>query len=152
MTNIFERLRKNPGIRSRRGSAMVEVSLMVPLISFLFAGALDMGNYSFALISLANAARVAALYTSTSSATASDSVGACRYVLNELTTLPNINGTLNTCTSGTVTVSAEAVTGAGGIPSSQVSVTYQSLPMIPIPGVLSNQFVWTRTLTMPLRS
>jgi Flp pilus assembly protein TadG len=131
---------------------MVEVSLILPLISFLFVGAMDLGYFAFSLISLENATRVAALYTSTSSATSSDSAGACRYVLGEMNTVPH-NGTISTtCSSGPLTVSAVAVSGPGGIACSQVSVTYQSIALIPIPGVLANQFTWTRTLTMPLRS
>ncbi len=130
---------------------MIEVSLMVPLVSFLFVGALDIGYFAFALISLENAARVAALYTSTSTATQADSVGACRYALNEMNALPNITSADSACSSDTLSVSAEAVT-AGGMNASEVSVTYKSIAVIPIPGLLSNQFVWTRTVRMPLRS
>jgi Flp pilus assembly protein TadG len=143
---------RKPSGNRRRGMAMVEVSLILPVISFLFVGAMDLGYFAFSLISIENATRVAALYTSTGSATSSDSAGACRYVLAEMNTVPH-NGTISsTCSSGRLTVRAASVRGPGGIACSRVSVTYQSIALIPIPGVLANQFTWTRTLTMPLRS
>jgi Flp pilus assembly protein TadG len=125
---------------------------MLPVVAFLFVGALDMGFYSFALISLEGATRTAALYTATNSTTAADSTGACAFVLGELRSLPNVSASLNTCEAAPVTVTAQTVSGAGGTSASQVSVAYQSLLMIPIPGVLAQQFTWTRTVKMPLRN
>ncbi len=131
---------------------MLEVSLIIPIVSFFFVGALDLGYYSFALISLQNALRVATLYTSTSSATSADAVGACQYVVGEMSSVPNISKS-TTCSGDPLTVSVTAVTSAGGVLCSQVTVTYKSMAMIPIPGFLtSNQFTWSRTLTMPIRS
>ncbi len=139
--------------RSRsRGVAMVEVSLILPVISFLFVGALDLGYFAFSLISLESATRVAALYTSTNASTSADSAGACRYVLSEMNTVPHNGNIAGDCASGPLTVSAVSVSGPGGIACSQVSVTYQSMALIPIPGVLANQFTWTRALTMAVRS
>jgi Flp pilus assembly protein TadG len=136
----------------RKGTAMLEVSMMLPLVAFLFMGAFDMGYYTFALISVQDAARVAALYTSTDSTTATDSAKACTYVINELKTLPNVGNSVTTCNGTPLTVTAQQVTGAGGTNGSLVSVTYQSTYVFPIPGILANQFTWTRTAKMPLRN
>jgi Flp pilus assembly protein TadG len=131
---------------------MLEVSMMLPLVAFLFMGAFDMGYYAYALISVQDAVRVAALYTSTSSTTAADSTTACTYVISELKSLPNIGNSVTSCSGTPLTVTAQAVTGAGTTSATLVSVTYQSSYLFPIPGILANQFTWTRTAKMPLRN
>jgi hypothetical protein len=111
-----------------------------------------MGYYSFALISLEGATRTAALYTATDSTTAADATGACTSVLSELKSLPNVSSSVTTCVASPLVVTAQAVAGSGGTSASLVSVSYQSLLMIPIPGVMAAQFTWTRTVKMPLRN
>jgi Flp pilus assembly protein TadG len=138
--------------KGQRGTAMVEVALIIPCIVFLFVGALDMGFYCYGLITVESAARVAALYTSSNSTTVADSSGACSYVLAELKSLPNVGSSITSCGANPITVTAQSTAGAGGSSASIVSITYQSLPMIPIPGLLAAQFTWTRTVKMPVRS
>jgi Flp pilus assembly protein TadG len=139
------RIRNN---RCRRGHAVIEVALLAPWIFFMFIGAVDLGFYNYAIISTENAARVAAEYTSASTAKATDSVGACPYVLAELNSMSNVRG-LTTCTSLPVTVTATQVAGPDGAQASSVSVTYQTILMFPIPG-LAGQFTITRTAEMRL--
>jgi Flp pilus assembly protein TadG len=136
---------------AERGGAMLELALLAPWIFFLFAGALDCGYFSYALISVESAARVAALYASTSTSTATDSGTACTYVLQELRSLPNIGASTTSCGASPVTVSAQIQNGSDGTAASLVSVTYQSLPLIPIPGLLQGRYTWTRTVKMRLR-
>src|SRR5437588_8527311 len=124
---------------SERGGAMLELALLAPWIFFLFAGALDCGYYSYALISVESAARVAALYASTSASTAIDSSTACTYVLQELRNLPNVGASTTSCSADPVTVSAQIQNGSDGTSAALVSVTYQSLPLIPIPGLLQGR-------------
>jgi Flp pilus assembly protein TadG len=130
---------------------MLEVALLMPWFIFLFVGTFDCGFYARALLSTESAARVAALYTSTSSSTASDQVTACTLALQELSVTANVPSS-GTCAAFPVIVSASQVTGADGQPASQVSVTYQTLSLIPIPGLLNNQFTFSRTIQMRLRS
>jgi Flp pilus assembly protein TadG len=136
---------------AQRGGAILEMALFAPWIFFLFAGALDCGYYSYALISIESAARVAALYTSTSTTTAGDSANACIYALNELRTLPNVGSSTSGCSGSPITVSAQLQNGSDGNAASLVTVTYQSLPLVPIPGLLQGRFTWTRTVKMRLR-
>ena len=138
--------------RSRRGTSLIEISFLIPVVVFLFVGTLDLGFYCYALISVQNAARVAALYTSTSSSTLTDATGACTYVLGEISGLPNIGSTITSCGGTPLTVTAQSSTGAGLTTASTVSVTYQSLPMIPIPGLIPSQFTWTRSVKMASRN
>ncbi len=135
----------------RRGGSTIEFALLSPWVLFLFVGALDFGFYNYALISVQSATRVAVLHTSTDASTAADSTGACTYVLGELKSLPNVGSSMSTCSSP-VTVTASAVTGPDGAGASQVTVTYTTLLMIPIPGFLNRQFTFTATKTMRLRS
>ena len=142
--------------RRQRGGSALEMALMMPWYIFLFVGAFDWGYYAHALISTESAARVAATYTSTSSTTAGDSTGACTYALAELRIVPNIGTNLTTCTASPVVVTASSITAANSIDglaaATRVTVQYTTLQLIPIPGVLGNQFTFTRSVQMRLRS
>jgi Flp pilus assembly protein TadG len=123
----------------------VEVALLAPWIFFLFVGVLNFGFYAYALISIENAARAAATYTASNPVLADNTDSACRYALAELSGLPNTR-TLTSCNALPVQVTAEK----GQCPSldadslcSTVSVTYQTIRMIPIPG-LAGQMTITR--------
>jgi Flp pilus assembly protein TadG len=151
---------RHPGKERRRGSAIIETALMAPWIFFLFIGVFDLGFYFYAADCTQNAARAAALTTSTSSGIST--VAACTAALGELNNLPNAYQ-LTTCgTSGppsssmpvVVTVVQRNATTSppcadcGVNPaaaSSFATVTYLSLPMIPIPGLLMGQLTMTRT-------
>jgi hypothetical protein len=139
---------------------MVEACLLFPWFVFLFVGAVDAGFDLYALIGVQSAARIAVLYTSSSSSTANASAAACTLVLNDLNYMPNIYGQVTSClTSGPPTATAPLVVTATGPTTDQfgnsystVSVTYQTVSLIPIPGVLAAQFTITRTAQMQLRS
>ena len=136
---------------SRRGGAAMELAMIAPWAFLLFIGALDWGFYSYAVISLQAATRAAVLYTSTSTATATDIAGnACPIVLGELRKLPNIGDSVTTCDSNPL-VTTTSVTGPDSAAAAQVSVRYQTIRMIPLPGLLSSQFTITRTAKMRLR-
>lgn len=138
---------------SRRGHAFLELALFAPWILFLFVGAFDWGYYSYALICTESAARVAAEYTSGSTATASDASGACTVALNVMQDIPSVGSSTTSCsTTGPVSVTATSYTASDGSAASKVSVTYTSNSLIPIPGLLTNQLTVTRTAVMRLRS
>lgn len=131
------------------GHAVIEVSLMAPWIFFLFVGTLDFGFYSYAVIATQNAARVAAMQTSTNTTTMADSTLACNYALTELNVLPNTRS-LTTCAALPVIVNATSFVDADGATGSRVDVTYQTINMIPIPG-LSGRLSITRNAQMRLK-
>lgn len=137
--------------RRSRGTAMLEVALISPWVFMLFIGALDWGFYSYALITLQSAARSTALYTSESAAAATDTITACNIVLAEMRSLPNIGSSVTTCDSNP-NLTLSSVPGPDLAPASQVSVRYQTVRLIPIPGLLTNQITITRTVKMRLRS
>ena len=138
-----------------QGHAVLEMALLAPFIVFLFAGALDMGFYVYAAIAVENAARVAALHVASSADVASDPNAASyarTYVCNELRRLPNVGGT---CPASIVSVSvpAQPFSGTDGDPAAQVSVTYTTVPLIPIPGLNPGprgQWTFTRVIQMRL--
>jgi len=133
----------------QRGHAVVETALLAPWIFLLFAGTFDVGMYGYALISTENAARAAAVYTSTSTTKAGDTTRACQYALAEMGSLPNVSG-LTTCNAYPVMVNATPVTGVDGASASSVSVTYRTPQLIPIPGLMGRLTV-TRTIQMRCR-
>lgn len=129
---------------------MLEAAFLLPWVIFLFVGAFDLGFYNYALISTQNAARVAAWYTSQTSTTATDSTTACTYALAELSAMPNVGTSVSSCAASPVVVTATKVTGADGAEASQVSVSYTSPQLIPLPGALPGQYTFDRVVQMRL--
>jgi Flp pilus assembly protein TadG len=134
----------------RRGGALIELTLLSPWVFFLFIGIVDLGFYTYALIAVENATRIAAEYTSSSTLTQADQSGACTKVLLELANLPNV-APLSSCGAAPLTVTATASTGPDGKPASTVSIAYRSISLIPIPGLLQSQLNVTRTTQMRVR-
>ena len=133
---------------SRHGQALLEISLMMPWILFLFIAVFDFGFYMYAVINTQNAARVAALYTSSSPSVVSDSTGACTYVLGEMNGLPNVRS-LSSC-SGDLTVTAQSIASGSspdGSAASRVTVAYTTVQLIPIPW-LAGKIQISRTVEM----
>ena len=137
--------------KRERGNAVIEVSLLAPWMVFLMVGVLDLGFYFFAAITTENAARVAAQYGAAGPSTAGDTAGACAYALQEALTLPGLNSGMN-CQSLPFVVTLTSTAGPDGTPASTASVTYQSIPMIPIPGLLESRLTLTRTVEMKVKS
>jgi Flp pilus assembly protein TadG len=143
---------RNENLHRSRGHAALEAALLMPWIAFLFVGAFDVGCWGYGLIATQNAARVAALYTSQNPSTAADSIDACIYALDALRDLPNVATSVITCGVSPVTVTAAAVTGTDGAKATQVTVSYTSATLIPIPGLLPSQYTFTRSVQMRLIS
>jgi Flp pilus assembly protein TadG len=131
---------------------MVEAAFVLPFLIFLLVGAYDWGFFSYALIVTQDAARGAALYTSTSSTTATDAAGACNYVLANFSAVPNIGTIVTSCGVAPLIVTAGQITGPDGKPAVSVTVTYTCMQMIPIPGLLQGRPTISRTVEMKVRS
>ena len=134
------------GNKRRRagGTAVVEVSLLMPWIVFLFVGIFDFGFFAYAFISTENAARAATVYLSTSYSLAkaeSESLapptlpGACQVALGELRRLPNVGTAVTDCGSlpVRVTVDPPVFYPADKSRSTRVTVTYQTVQLFPLP-------------------
>ena len=139
--------------KNQRGGSALEMALFLPWYIFLFIGTFDWGFYAHALISTESAARVAALYTSTSAATAADSTNACIYANEELRIASNVP-TTPSCSSSPLVVTATSLTStsADGQAASQVTVQYTTIGLIPIPGLLESSATFYRVVQMRLRS
>jgi Flp pilus assembly protein TadG len=153
-------------VRRERGNSLIEFSLFTPWLILLFVGAMDWGFYAYSLIATEAAARVGALYASSSSSAVTDTATICTYALKQLSKMPNVGDGMSSCASGSsvssgspVGVSATSVTGsssADGNSAAQVSVTYMTPIFIPM--ILGNQTVVpkqvtiTRTIQMRMRS
>jgi hypothetical protein len=132
----------------RRGSSMVEFSLLMPWYAFLFIGAFDFGFYSYGLIATQSAARVAALFCSGSSTRAANCTQACDYAKSSLQNMPNIGTAVTTCTASPLVVTATTTTAVDGGTASSVSVAYTTPTLIPLPGLLPSRFTINRTVIM----
>jgi|SRR6185312_12044153 len=144
--------RKKAYGKNARGTSMVEFALIAPWFVFLFIGAFDYGFYSYALIATQNAARVVAMYCSTSSSRAA-SCSACTYATNQLANMPNMSG-VTTCDASplVLTTSVVNVTNDSSGTAAQASVVYTTPALIPIPGLLPGTITITRTAVMRVQS
>jgi Flp pilus assembly protein TadG len=140
----------NTDRKSRRGNAVIEVTLMAPWIFFLFVGVLDFGFYAYAFISTENAARAAVLLTSKSQIAATDQADACAVVLSEMTWAAYGRNISPTCSIAPLVVNATLVNGPDNTPAAQVEVQYTTVPMMPIPGAMAGSFVVDRKWQMKI--
>ena len=153
------RLKTSPARKHQRGGSVLEISLLLPWIFFLFVGVMDFGYFGYALTSTQNAARVAAEQTSQDTLSQSQSL-ACSAAKQELAwMINNANFNAGSCTATPLTVTQQTLTNAttpacadcgrdATASSSLVSVAYQTIPLIPIPLILNQQFTFTRTVEM----
>ena len=138
---------------SRKGNNIIEFAILAPWYIFLTVGAFDMGIYNYALIGVQNAARTVAQYCAISSSTCASGNTACLYAVDQLRDLPNVGSGVTTCTTPSpVAVSVTYVTGPDGNPAAQVTVSYTSPNLIPIPSKLPSQYTASRTVTMRTQS
>jgi Flp pilus assembly protein TadG len=134
--------------RSQRGNSVIEVSLMAPWILLLFICVFDFGFYVYAAISVENAARVAALHTSSNPRLTADQGTACFYAVQELQRTANVAALPASfgCAGDPLRVTAEATT-VNGVRASQVTVQYETNVGIPLPW-FSNIYRITRIVSM----
>lgn len=140
------------GSSARRGSNLVEFGLLIPWYVFLFVGTYDYGFFSYSLIATQNAARVSAMFCSTSTSRASNCIAACGYVLDQLRNLPNVGSGMSTCVGSPVVVTTSLITGPDNANAASVTVAYTTPQLIPIPGLLPGQLTISRTVKMKVLS
>jgi len=137
---------RQSGRNTTAGHAVLETALLAPWIFFLFVGVLDFGFYAYALIAVENATRAAALNAGIWGT--NDQAAACRLVLDELSWMPNVKTLAPTHTCGTapVRVQTASYTDTDGNLAARVTVTYETIPLIPIPGILMGKATISRAV------
>jgi len=149
----------------------MEMAFLAPWVFFLFVGVFDFGFYAYAAICTQNAARAGALRTSLDPYSQLQGASlACQAAIPEMNLLPNLRGAAS-CGSSPLVVSQSTRCGANADPtvlltcpnanpacadcastpvaaSTFVAVTYTSIPLIPLPGILPGQLTFTRTAEM----
>ena len=98
---------------------------MCPWIVLLFIGLFDFGVYTYAAISVQNAARAAVLATGSAPSAAGSSVLACRYAREELKFMINYDTLPTDCSALPLQVQAWSEIDAQGAQMSRVQVRYQ---------------------------
>ena len=139
------------------GGAAVEVALMSPWLFLLFIAVFDFGFYGYAAITTANAARVAALWTSSdpgraNPADANNVTYLHQLVAEEMASLPNTRSLVGSPAYSYPPLSVSMALGAEpeGEQTSIVTVRYQTVPLFPLPW-LRGQFEITRLARMRVR-
>lgn len=139
-------------MRRNKGQALVELAIVAPWIFFLFIAIADTGICTLASIGVQNAARAAALNASASSAAANDTADACAVVRQELQSLPNIDSNTD-CGGLPLQVTTQKLdAGIDGSPAALVTVTYQTIELVPVPLLFSGTVTLAKSVQMPLRS
>lgn len=139
----------------RKGASVLEATLLCPWVFFIFVGAFDVGFYLNALISTENAVRAAGLYYVSSQKASRDATKSCYYALEILRAQPNVRSAVATCAASPAAVNqatpvaltmSSVSSGPDGQPATTVTVTYQTVPLIPIPLLLARQLSVTRSV------
>ena len=105
-----------------------------------------MGFYAYALIATQNAARVAAENASYKPGQAADAAAACQFALAEMKAMSNVKS-LSSCGAGPLVVAARSLTDSDGALATEISVTYTTNQLIPLPR-LSGRLTITRKVQM----
>jgi Flp pilus assembly protein TadG len=130
-----------PAAIARKGQALVEFALIIPLVFLLAVNALNFGGFIFAWITVANAARSGAQYMVMSSAspggmTPATSAQVTALVTNDVTSLLNRSSVVvATCSNGTSAANSCTSLFDPEAPSytlAAVDVTYTYQPFIPL--------------------
>jgi Flp pilus assembly protein TadG len=136
---------------SKRGTALVEFAVMLPLILLLLAGVLDYTLVMRTAISVADAARAGAQYGSSSAGNASDTLGMQNAALNAA---PDVHGLTATAAKVCKCSDGTAASCGGGCSSGPVRVYAQvtastiatpifTYSLVPFAGAVSTT-VWMR--------
>lgn len=147
---------KNPRKSKRSGHAVIETTLLAPWIFFLFIGAFDFGFYAYSLISVENAARIAALRMTSSYSfyeqalvdTAPLEFQACTDVRDELQGMLFDVAPAADCAAAPLIVQVQGFTDSENKPAMRVTVTFDTIRLFPIPGVLAGKMTITRIAEM----
>ncbi len=130
----------------KRGTALLEFAIVLPLILMLLAGALDYSLLMRTAISVADAARVGAQYGSLSAANASSSLGMRNAALNAAPDVPGLTATavkVCKCSDGTTASCSGGGCSSGPVRVyAQVTASATAAPLInyslvPFAGVVS---------------
>ncbi len=146
------------GKSHRRGQALIEASLLVPLVFFLFLGLTNFGFYVYAFITVGNAARTAAQRTANAAFRNNQSV-ACEAAVREMRTLPNVStlpGNYDCqSTAFQVTMGDPASPGTNynerlsDTPAARVNISYETIQLFPLP-FMDGKMTINRTAVMRL--
>jgi Flp pilus assembly protein TadG len=145
----------------RQGNALVEFALIAPLLLPIVLVIFDIGMYTYAFVSLQNAARAAAVRNSGGPDSAADQSAACALVIEELRGLPNIGSSFDTpCAASPLVVTSVlcddttacigTATSADGQRAVSVTVTYTPPALFRLPFVGPNSI--TRNAQMKVRN
>ncbi|GAC1469065.1 MAG: hypothetical protein NVSMB9_12440 [Isosphaeraceae bacterium] len=120
--------------QGRRGVAVLELAILLPLLVGLALGTVDYGRFTKASVCVNHAASVGVYYATSSASASSDQAGIRSAVLQDLQGLDGIN-------PADVTVSATSSTDPDGYPSVVVvvSVPFRTLFQFPVDVVTISQ-------------
>lgn len=88
---LFSGFRWHKPLRSESGDSLVELALLLPILTMLLVGTVDLGRFAYMSIEVANAARAGVQYGQQSSSTWSDTSGMQTAATNDAPDLVGAN-------------------------------------------------------------
>lgn len=119
--------------RRKHGHAVIEIALMGPWLLLMFLAVFNFGFFMYAGISVANAARAAALELAQSDGTRLDQTLACTIAKEEMRALPNSGSFPAACNLAPLVVTVTDVLPSGELQPARVRVAYETIQLFPLP-------------------
>lgn len=144
-TKSAARLPRRSPSKAERGSQLIELALVLPVLMLIFAGAVDFGRAWFLYMEVASAAEAGALYGLTNT---TDITGMQSAALLDAPDLPGLSSTAtygSECSDGTSAVALNGTPptcGTSVVQYVEVDTTATYQPLLPYPG-FQNTFTLT---------
>src|SRR5690349_3566186 len=113
-------------MEQRRGQAIIEMAIVLPLVLFLLVGGIDFGRIYFTTMTVAHAARARAQYGAQRNGTSGDIAGMKQAALDAAGDVPGVTADARQycqCASGTSVDCLDSTTCVEGAPQVYVEVT-----------------------------
>jgi len=136
-------------MEQRRGQAIIEMAIVLPLVLLLLVGVIDFGRIYFTTMTVAHAARAGAQYGAQRNGTSGDIAGMKQAALDAAGDVPGVTADARQycqCASGTSVDCLDSTTCAEGAPQVYVEVTADKVftTMLQYPGIPSTNDVSRR--------
>lgn len=127
MTHIRKQRRNSPEARARRGIALLELAILLPLLVVITFGCVDFGRFVYAYVAVTNAAEEGATFGCLNSPLRTYPQGSWTAAV-QAAAVAEPNGLTPAITSSNVTVTPPGTSSPGGV---KVSVVYSFSMLVP---------------------
>jgi Flp pilus assembly protein TadG len=138
--------------RGQRGSSVIELALMIPVLALLAFGTADFARISYAAVEIHAAARAGAQYGSQSVVTAADSAGMIAAAKADAPDLTGVTATASQCSCATgssvASCTASYCTNNPNANFITVNAQFPFSTIAPYPGIPSSVTIYSKSIMM----